>query len=110
LKNDCENANTHAQRDSGVFVEMKRLFSIAPKDEKGGEVAGVFLAEKQASDARFGGVRRGHRVYCLTLVALCWCVSTKRAGGQATDVWRQRPLASMSAPSEDSAALDTGRV
>jgi hypothetical protein len=26
---------------------MKHLFSIAPKDEKGGEVAEVFLAEKQ---------------------------------------------------------------
>jgi hypothetical protein len=53
-------------------VEMKRLFSIAPKDEKGGEVAEVFLVEKQASDVEFGGVRRGHRVCCLTLAALWW--------------------------------------
>jgi hypothetical protein len=29
-------------------VKMKRLFSIAPKDKKGGEVTEVFLAEKQA--------------------------------------------------------------
>jgi hypothetical protein len=26
----------------------------------------VFLTEKQASDVGFGGVRRGHRVCCLT--------------------------------------------
>jgi hypothetical protein len=45
---------------------MKRLFSITPKDEKRGEVAEVFLTEKQASDVGFGGVRRGHRVCCLT--------------------------------------------
>jgi hypothetical protein len=32
-----------ARRDSGVFKQIKRLFSIAPKDEKGDEVAGVFL-------------------------------------------------------------------
>jgi hypothetical protein len=79
-----------ARRDSGVFVEMKPLFFIAPKDEKGGEVTKVFLTEKQASGAEFGGVRRGHRICCLTLAALCWCVSTRRAGGQATDARRQR--------------------
>jgi hypothetical protein len=33
-----------ARRDLGVFVEMKRLFSIAPKDEKGGKVAEVIYA------------------------------------------------------------------
>jgi hypothetical protein len=55
-----------ARQDSGVFVEMKRLFSIAPKDEKGGKVMEVFLAEKQASNMGFGGVRRGHRVCSLT--------------------------------------------
>jgi hypothetical protein len=66
-------------------MEMKRLFSIAPKDEKQGEVAEVFLAEKQASDVGFGGVRRGHRVCCLTRATLCWYVSTRRAGGQVTD-------------------------
>jgi hypothetical protein len=33
------------RQDSGVFVEMKHLFSIASKDEKGGEVMGVFSAE-----------------------------------------------------------------
>jgi hypothetical protein len=32
-----------ARRDSTLFVEMKHLFSIALKDEKGGEVAEVFL-------------------------------------------------------------------
>jgi hypothetical protein len=52
-------------------MEIKHLFSIAPKDEKGGEVAEVFLVEKQASDAEFGGIKRGHRVCCLTLAALC---------------------------------------
>jgi hypothetical protein len=85
------------RRDSSIFVEMKRLFCIAPNDKKGGEVAKVFLAEKQASNAGFGGVRCSHRVCCLTLAALCWCVSTRRAGGRATDVWRQRPLAMASA-------------
>jgi hypothetical protein len=69
---------------------MKLLFSIAPKDEKGGGVAEVFLTEKQASDAGFGGVRRGHRICCLTLAALCWCVSTRRAGSRETDARRQR--------------------
>jgi hypothetical protein len=39
-------------------MEMKHLFSITPKDEKGGEVAEVFLAEKQALDAGLLGVRR----------------------------------------------------
>jgi hypothetical protein len=34
---------TEPQRDSGVFAEMKRLFSIAPKDGKGGEVTGETL-------------------------------------------------------------------
>jgi hypothetical protein len=35
---------------------MKRLFSISPKDGKGGEVTGVF--EKHSSDAGLGSVRR----------------------------------------------------
>jgi hypothetical protein len=30
--------------DSGVFVEMKRLFSIAPKDGTGGKVTEVIVA------------------------------------------------------------------
>jgi hypothetical protein len=34
-----------ARRDSGVFVEMKHLFSIAPKDEKGDKVAEVIYAD-----------------------------------------------------------------
>jgi hypothetical protein len=68
-------------------MEMKHLFSTAPKDEKGGEFAEVFLAEKQASDAGFGGVRRGHHVCFLILATLCWCVSTRRAGGWVTDTW-----------------------
>jgi hypothetical protein len=78
------------ERDSGVSVEMKHLFSIAPKDEKGGKVAKVFLAEKQASDVGFRGVRRGHHVSCLTLAVLCWCVSTRHTGGRATDTRHQR--------------------
>ena len=32
----------------GVFMEEKYLFSIAPDAGKGGEVAGVFLAEKHS--------------------------------------------------------------
>jgi hypothetical protein len=44
--------------DSGVFVEMKCLFSIAPTDEKGGEVMEVFLAEKQATNAGHRSVGR----------------------------------------------------
>jgi hypothetical protein len=34
-----------AKRDSGIFLAMKHLFSIAPKDEKGGEVAEVICAD-----------------------------------------------------------------
>jgi hypothetical protein len=37
--------------DSGIFKEIKRLFSIAPKDGKGGEVAGVFLTKNHSLDA-----------------------------------------------------------
>jgi hypothetical protein len=33
-----------ARQDSGVFKEMKHLFSIAPKNGKGGKVAEGFLA------------------------------------------------------------------
>jgi hypothetical protein len=40
-----------ARKDSGVFTEMKHLFSIAPKDGKGGEVMEVFLTEKHSSNA-----------------------------------------------------------
>jgi hypothetical protein len=47
-----------ARRDSGVFTEMKRLFSIAPKNEKGGEVVGVFITKKHSSDAGLGSVGR----------------------------------------------------
>jgi hypothetical protein len=46
-----------ARRDSGVFEEIKRLFSIAPKVRRSGEVMGVFLAEKQAMDVGLGGDR-----------------------------------------------------
>jgi hypothetical protein len=80
---------SQAQRDLGVFVEIKHLFSIALKDEKGGEVTEVFLTEKQASDVGFRGVRHGHHVCCLTRAVLCRCVSTRCVGGQATDAWRQ---------------------
>jgi hypothetical protein len=38
----------------GVFEEMKCLFSIAPKDEKGGEVAG----EKHSSNAGLMSIGR----------------------------------------------------
>jgi hypothetical protein len=39
-------------------MEMKCLFSIALKDGKGGEVAGVFLAEKHSPNAGDGSVGR----------------------------------------------------
>jgi hypothetical protein len=45
------------RRDSCIFVEMKHLFSFAPKDEKGGEVMEVFLAEKQVSNAALRSIR-----------------------------------------------------
>jgi hypothetical protein len=32
--------------DSGVFEELKHLFSFTPKVRRSGEVVGVFLAEK----------------------------------------------------------------
>jgi hypothetical protein len=38
-------------RDSGIFEELKCLFSIAPEARKGGKVMGVFLIEKHLSDA-----------------------------------------------------------
>jgi hypothetical protein len=41
-----------ARRDLGVFAKMKHLFSIAPKDGKGGEVVGV------SSNAGLGSVGR----------------------------------------------------
>jgi hypothetical protein len=44
------------RRDSGVFVEMKCLFSIMPKDGKGDEVVGEFSTENQAIDVGFAGV------------------------------------------------------
>jgi hypothetical protein len=99
-----------SRRDSGVFVEMKRLFSFTSNDEKGGEVVEVFLAEKQASDAGFGGVRRGHRVCCLTRAALCQCVSTRRAGGRATNAWRQRLVKVASAGFEGGVARSVGQT
>jgi hypothetical protein len=82
-ENDCENANTHVQggehllvlahlrrqwslsgrdgfmtlSDSGVFVEMKHLFCIAPKDGTKREVTEVIIAIFRATDARCGGIR-----------------------------------------------------
>jgi hypothetical protein len=56
-----------ARQDSGVFVEMKRLFSIAPKDGTEGEVTEVIIAIFRATDAGFAGVRRSYRVWCFAL-------------------------------------------
>jgi hypothetical protein len=56
-----------ARRDLGVFVEMKCLFSIVSKDEKGGEVVKCFYAEKRATNAALGSIRRWPSVYRLTL-------------------------------------------
>jgi hypothetical protein len=47
-----------ARRDSGVFVELKRLFSIAQGARTGGEVMGVLLAEKYSSNAGYDSVGR----------------------------------------------------
>jgi hypothetical protein len=41
-----------------VFVELKRLLSIAPGARTGGEVTRVFLAEKYSSDAGYGSFGR----------------------------------------------------
>jgi hypothetical protein len=86
---DREGFTVPLSRRDSAFVETKCLFFIAPNDEIGGEVTEVFLAEKQASDTGFGGVRHDHRVCCITLAALCRCVSTRHGGGQVTDTWRQ---------------------
>jgi hypothetical protein len=46
--------------DSGVFEEMKRLFSIAPKVERSGDVAEQVYAEKHATDVHDAHDRRGY--------------------------------------------------
>jgi hypothetical protein len=48
-------------------MEMKRLFSFALKDEKGGEVMEVFLAEKQVSNAGLRSIRRWRQRLVATL-------------------------------------------
>jgi hypothetical protein len=53
--------------DSGVFVEIKHLFSIAPKDGTEGEVTEVIVVVFRASDAGCGGVKRRCRVWCFAL-------------------------------------------
>jgi hypothetical protein len=58
-----------ARRDSGVFVEMKCLFSIALKDGKGGEVGGVFLAEEHSPNAGGGSVGHWASVRCVLCCA-----------------------------------------
>jgi hypothetical protein len=78
-----------ARQDSGVFEEMKCLFSIASKDEKevkSRKVSSLF-SERQtlssvASDAAAASGAKPS-------VALCWRVSTRRAGAAASDVDRQ---------------------
>jgi hypothetical protein len=44
--------------DSGVFVEMKHLFSIALKDGTERKVTEVIVAIFRAIDAGCGGIRR----------------------------------------------------
>jgi hypothetical protein len=48
-----------ARRDSGVFEEMKRLFSIAPKVGRSGVVTEQVDAEKHATDAHDTRDKRG---------------------------------------------------
>jgi hypothetical protein len=91
-------------------MEIKRLFSITPKDKKGGKITEVFLTEKQASDSGFRGVRHGHRICCLTRAAFCQCVSTRRAGGRATDAWRQRLVKVASAGFKGGVARSVGQT
>jgi hypothetical protein len=49
------------------FVEIKCLFSIAPKDGTEGEVTEVIVAFFRASDAGCGGIRRQCHVWCFAL-------------------------------------------
>jgi hypothetical protein len=60
-----------ARRDSGIFVEMKCLFSLAPDARTGGEVTVVIVVVFRASDAGCGGVRRRCHVWCLALGDAC---------------------------------------
>jgi hypothetical protein len=68
--------------DSGIFDEMKRLFSIAPKDGKGGKVVGLvghWSQERRTLMSASSG---------LPSVALRWRVSTRCAGAAASDADR----------------------
>jgi hypothetical protein len=58
---------TQARWDSGIFVEIKCLFSIAPKNGTKGEVIEVIIAVFRAIDAGFTGVRHRCRVWCFAL-------------------------------------------
>jgi hypothetical protein len=48
-------------------MEMKHLFFFAPKDEKGGEVTKVFLAEKQVSNAALRSIKHWRQCLVATL-------------------------------------------
>jgi hypothetical protein len=78
--------------DSGVFVEMKHLFSLASDARTRGEATVVIVAVFRASDAGCGGVRSRCHVWCLALGDACWRVCFRHAGEVVTDAGCQRSL------------------
>jgi hypothetical protein len=88
------------RRDSCVFVEMKRLFSLALDARTRGKVTIVIVVVFRASYAGCGGVRRQCHVWCLALGDACWRACFRRAGEVATDAGRHRPLRVSSAVHE----------
>jgi hypothetical protein len=56
-----------ARWDSGIFIEMKCLFSVAPKDGTKGEVIEVIIIVFRVTKARCGGIKRRCRIWCFAL-------------------------------------------
>jgi hypothetical protein len=79
-----------ARRDSGVFEEMKCLFSFTSKVRRSGEVAEGFRAEKHATDAgsKDDGRWRQRPLANPRRRAASACV--EHGGGWVSDAWRQR--------------------
>jgi hypothetical protein len=98
-----------ARRDSGVFVEIKRLLSIAPKDGKGGKVAGVFMRNTRRTLVS-GASDTDVSVWWLTLIRALLEGGVERDGVEATNAGRQCRLDSMSVALLSSATTDTVHV